>query len=171
MNQESKKQELVITRIFDLPVELVWKAWTDPELVMKWWGPEHFTSPSCKIDLREGGRYLFCMRSPENLGGQDSFSTGTYTKIIPQERLEFTHHLCDKDGNILDPVEAGMPSDFPYKIDYIIDFKAEENKTELVITQYGWSPGEMQKRAITGMNQSLDKLAVTIGAMYQSKGS
>ncbi|MEC0176860.1 SRPBCC domain-containing protein [Paenibacillus favisporus] len=47
MNQELKKQELVITRVFDIPIELVWKAWTDTEMVMKWWGPQHFTSPSC----------------------------------------------------------------------------------------------------------------------------
>lgn len=166
MNQELKKQELVITRVFDIPIELVWKAWTDPELVMKWWGPEHFTSPSCKIDLREGGRYLFCMRAPESHGGQDNFSTGTYTKIIPNERLEFTHYLSDQDGNILDPAEAGLPPDFPFKIDYVIEFKANGSKTELVITEYGWTQGEMLKRSIIGMNQSLDKLAKAIGTMY-----
>ena len=46
------KRDLVITRIIDAPLELVWKAWTDPQYVMRWWGPEFYTSPTCKIDLR-----------------------------------------------------------------------------------------------------------------------
>ncbi len=148
MNQESKKQELVITRVFDLPVELVWKAWTDPELVMKWWGPEHYTSPSCKIDLREGGKYLFCMRHQKAKEVRTTFPRAHTKKIIPNERLEFTHYLSDQDGNILEPAEAGLPPDFPFKIDYIIDFKTNGNKTELVITEYGWTQGEMLKRSI-----------------------
>ncbi|HUI73255.1 MAG TPA: SRPBCC domain-containing protein, partial [Spirochaetia bacterium] len=72
-------QNLVITRIFDAPRELVWKAWTDPRFVMQWWGPKGFTSPSCKIDLRVGGRYLFCMRAPD---GQEFWSGGEYVEII-----------------------------------------------------------------------------------------
>ena len=62
----------VITGIFDAPRELVWKAWTDPERLMRWWGPKNFTSPVSKIDLRVGGTYLNCMRSLE---GKD-FETG-----------------------------------------------------------------------------------------------
>ena len=49
-------ENLEITRIFDAPRELVWKAWTDPKLVMQWWGPKGFTSPACKIDFRVGGQ-------------------------------------------------------------------------------------------------------------------
>ncbi|WP_197253391.1 SRPBCC family protein [Paenibacillus dendritiformis] len=88
MNLHSKMQDVVITREFDYPVELVWKAWTDPELVMKWWGPEHYTSPRCEIDLREGGKYVFCMRAPEEHGGIESYSAGVYKKIVPMERLD-----------------------------------------------------------------------------------
>ncbi len=69
-----KKRDLIITRLFDASVELVWKAWTDPEYVMRWWGPDHFTSPSCVMDFREGGRTLVCMRAPS---GQDFFSVWT----------------------------------------------------------------------------------------------
>ena len=57
--QSVHKEDLVVTRIIDAPIELVWKAWTDPEHVMKWWGPKYYTSPSCKIDLREGGECRF----------------------------------------------------------------------------------------------------------------
>ncbi len=58
MKTEPKKHDLVITRLFDAPVELVWKAWTEPEFVMQWWGPNYFTCPSAAIDFREGGTFV-----------------------------------------------------------------------------------------------------------------
>ena len=105
---QSKKQDLVVTRIIDAPVELVWKAWTDPEFVMRWWGPKDYTSPSCKIDLHEGGKYLFCMRAPKDQGGQDMYNAGVYKKIVTMERLEFTQGMADKDGHSIDPAQVGM---------------------------------------------------------------
>ena len=71
-----EKEDLVVTRIIDAPIELVWKAWTDPEHVMKWWGPKYYTCPFCQIDLREGGKYIFGMRAPQEQGGQDSYTAG-----------------------------------------------------------------------------------------------
>ena len=58
-------ENLEITRIFDAPRDLVWKAWTDPKLVKQWWGLKGWTSPSCAIDLRVGGRYLICMKAAD----------------------------------------------------------------------------------------------------------
>jgi len=103
MADNQPKRDLVVTRIIDAPIELVWKAWTDPQYVMRWWGPEFYTSPTCKIDLREGGSYLFCMRAPQDQGGQDTYTAGVYKKIVPMERLEFTQSLADKDGKKISP--------------------------------------------------------------------
>src|SRR6185369_14448990 len=105
--------DIKLTRIIDAPVAVVWKAWTEPEHVMRWWGPQDYTSPSCEIDLREGGKFVFCLRAPEYQGGQDSYTAGTYSKIVPNERLEFTQSMADKEGNQIDPVSIGMPADFP----------------------------------------------------------
>ena len=63
---------VVVNRILNAPVATVWKLWTDPELVTKWWGPQDYTSPSAKIDLREGGSYIFSMRAPQYQGGAES---------------------------------------------------------------------------------------------------
>ncbi|WP_052759761.1 SRPBCC family protein [Paenibacillus sp. DMB20] len=93
MNVNPKKQDIVITREYDYPLELVWKAWTDPTLVMKWWGPTNYTSPRCEIDFREGGKYVFCMRTPITQGGIESYSAGVYKKIVPMERLEFNSYI------------------------------------------------------------------------------
>lgn len=162
MSTSPNKQDIVITREYDYPVELVWKAWTDPTLVMKWWGPTNYTSPRCEIDLREGGKYVFCMRAPDTHGGLESYSAGVYKKIVPMERLEFTSYLSDRDGNAIDLVQADVPSDFPRNIDFVIEFIAKGERTELKITEYGWTVGEMLKYAILGMNQSLDKLATNL---------
>jgi uncharacterized protein YndB with AHSA1/START domain len=64
-NSSANEKGLVIKRIFDAPRELLWKAWSDPEQMKRWWGPKGFTTPVCKIDFRVGGVYLYCMRSPQ----------------------------------------------------------------------------------------------------------
>ena len=155
-----KKETLVITRILDSPVDRVWKAWTDPDLVKKWWGPKYYISPFCSIDLRVGGKYIFCMRAPKEQGGQDSYTSGLYTKIIPMERLEFTQGMSDNEGNRIDPASIGMPPDFPTELHTVIVFKKIKNDmTELIITESEWTPGQMYIYSIVGMHQCIDKLA------------
>ena len=68
-NMVNETERMVITRVFDAPRELVWKAWTDPKYVMQWWGPKGFTAPVCKIDFRVGGKFLCCMRAPDGQEG------------------------------------------------------------------------------------------------------
>jgi len=161
-----KTRDLVVTRVFAAPVDLVWKAWTDPEYVMRWWGPDHFTSPSAKIDFREGGTSLVCMRAPEDFGGQDIYSTWVYQKIVPLKRIEFIQNLADKDGNLIDPLKIGMPPDFPRDTLTVVIFQDLGNgKTEMTVTEYNMPAAdtEMGKNAELGLNQSLDKMAVSLG--------
>ncbi len=162
MTDAIKKEDLVVTRIIDAPLELVWKAWTEPEHIMRWWGPKHYTSPSCKIDLREGGKYIFCMRAPKDHGGQDMYTAGVYKKIVPMKYLEFTQGLSDKDGNPIDPIQVGMPPDFPEEIRTTIVFEAKGNMTELTITEYDWPMSQMSVYSYAGLHQSMDKLSESL---------
>lgn len=79
--------ELVLTRVFDAPRPLVFKAWTEPDRLVRWWGPHGFTTPSCKMDVRPGGAFRFCMRGPE---GDDHWLRGAYREVVEPERLVFT---------------------------------------------------------------------------------
>jgi uncharacterized protein YndB with AHSA1/START domain len=158
-NVEARKEELFVTRILDAPLELVWKAWTEPEQVRRWWGPKYYTSPSCKIDLRVGGKYIFAMQAPADQGGQVSYSSGVYQRIVPMELLEFTQGLSDADGNRIDPQQAGMPADFPKEMHTVVTFKAKGNMTELTIREEGWTAGQMYVYALAGTQQQIDKLA------------
>ncbi|MEO5999368.1 MAG: SRPBCC domain-containing protein [Chitinophagaceae bacterium] len=152
------KNQIVVTRIFNAPVELVWKIWTDPELVMRWWGPDKFTCPTADIDLREGGISLVCMRAPTNMGGRDMYSIWNYKKIIPMQHIEFVQNLSDKTGNKMDPVKLGMPSDFPIDIRTVVTFKdLGNNKTEMTVTEYA-DMGQMANFAKMGLEQCADKM-------------
>jgi uncharacterized protein YndB with AHSA1/START domain len=166
INPATQKRDLVVTRVFAAPIELVWKAWTDPEYVMRWWGPDHFTSPSAKIDFREGGTSLVCMRAPKEFGGQDMYSTWVYQKIVPMERIEFIQNLADQDGNLIDPLQIGMPPEFPRDTRTVVTFKDLGNgKTEMTVTEYNMPAAdtELGRNAEIGLNQSLDKMAASLG--------
>ena len=154
------KQNIVVTRIFDAPIELVWKTWVDPELVMRWWGPDRFTCPSAKIDFREGKTSVVCMRAPAEFGGQDMYSVWSYTRIVPMKSIEFIQNLSDKNGNKVKPADLGMPPDFKEDLRTLVTFKDLGNgKTEMIVTEYDWETGgQMSGFAKLGLEQSLDKM-------------
>ena len=152
------EKQIVVTRTFNAPVNLVWNAWTDPELVMRWWGPDVFTSPLAKIDFREGGKSLVCMRAPEQMGGMDMYSIWNYTSIVPLTSIDFIQNLADKDGNKMNPKDLGMPDDFPEDIRTLVTFKdLGNNKTEMTVTEFA-DMGQMTHFAQIGLEQCMDKM-------------
>lgn len=150
--------ELIFTRIFDAPRELVWRAWTDPELFMKWWGPKHFTCPMAKIDARTGGKYHTAMRGPD---GKDFFSTGIYREIIPLEKILVTASFSDEKGNIVSASYYGMDKNFPMETNLEFTFEDKDGKTKMTL-KYPSTDGidavmlDMMKQ---GWEQCFDKLA------------
>jgi len=156
----TQKRDLVVTYVFDAPVEHLWKAWSDPEYVMQWWGPEGFTSPLANMDFHEGGTSLVCMSSPEY---GDHYSIWQYKKIVPMQRIEYIHNLADKDGNKIDPVSMGMPPDFPQDQRHMVTFKDLGNgQTEMTVTEYDWTVGQMMEMSKLGLEQCLRKMAASI---------
>jgi uncharacterized protein YndB with AHSA1/START domain len=152
------KKMIVVTRVINSPVEKVWEAWTNPELVMRWWGPDKFTCPNAKIDFREGGVSLVTMRAPKEFGGLDFYNTWAYTKIVPMVSIEYIQNLSDKVGNKTNPVSWGMPSDFPEDVQAVVKFKElSDNKTEITVTEFG-DFGQMFHSATIGLEQCLDKM-------------
>ena len=82
--------DLVLERVIDVPLALVWTAWTKPEHVSKWFAPKPWTVASCEMDLRPGGAFRFVMRSPE---GQEFPNVGCYLEVVPQSKLVWTDAL------------------------------------------------------------------------------
>lgn len=148
-------RELVITRTFDAPRELVWRAWTEPERLMRWWGPKEFTAPFCRIDLRIGGSYLSCMRGPD---GKEYWSTGVYREIVPPERLVCTDSFADENGTVVPASRYGMSGDWPLELLITVTFEEQEGKTRLTLRHVGLPAGEMSELCAAGWNESFDKL-------------
>jgi uncharacterized protein YndB with AHSA1/START domain len=84
--------EITMTRVFDAPRELVFKAWTDPEQLARWWGPHGFTNPVCETDPRPGGRWRIDMRGPD---GTIYPNKGRYLEVVVPERIVYTDDVDD----------------------------------------------------------------------------
>ncbi len=153
--KEATSSDLVITRIFNAPVELVWKMWTEPKHVMKWWGPKDFTAPVCKIDFRVGGNYHNCMRSKE---GQDFWSTGTYLEIVPLKKIVCTDSFADEKGNKVHASELGFTGEWPLELIVTMTFEDMNGKTKFTLTHSGLPEGEVRSMTGAGWSESFDKL-------------
>lgn len=149
-----------VSRILEAPADEVWDAWSDPEKVKKWWGPEGFTSPMCRMDFREGGTTLVSMKSPD-FG--ELFNTWTYSRIEPKRRIEFVNRFSDSEGNQLDPAALGMPPDVPSEVPHVVTLEdLGDGRTEMAITEYGYTSEQALELSRAGQEQVVDKLAASL---------
>lgn len=165
-------KDIVIERVFDAPVGEVWAAWSDPMVVKRWWGPKGFTAPHIKIDFRQGGKYLFCMRgSPgPGMGEMDLWSTGTYKEIVPNKKIVATDSFSDSKGNIVPSSYYGMEGDYPLEFLLTVNFEENKGKTIMTIKHEGFPPGDDMVLARQGFNESFDKLEEAIPKIIAKPG-
>ena len=152
------QNEIVINRVFNLPVSVVWLAWTDAEYFKKWWGPRGFTCPSSKLEAKVGGKYLNCMRGSD---GKEFWSTGVVKELIPERKLVVTDSFSDEKGNIKPASEYGMPGDWPKELLITVYLEEADGATKMKLRHQG-IPAEMREDCIKGWNESFDKLEENI---------
>jgi len=147
---------ILITRIFDAPRKLVFEAWTKPEHLLRWWAPEGCTTPDCKVDLRPGGRFHYCMRTPE---GRDIWGLGVYREIVVPERIVYLDSFADARGNPVAPSHYGMSDGHPAETLVTVTFTDQGGKTKLTLRHD--IPLSVEERGGTeqGWGQMLDRLA------------
>ena len=143
-----KEREVVITRVFDAPRELVFRAWTDSKIMKEWYGPKVFTNTVCELDVRVGGAWHIVMRGPD---GVEYPGRGVYREIVKPERLVFTSEATDKDGKV---ILAGLAT---------VTFAEEGGKTKLTLRVRATAMVDYAIPYLGGMeagwSQSLDGLA------------
>lgn len=88
-------RELLVTRVFDAPRHLVFRAWADGEQMRQWSAPHGFSITHCEGDAEPGARWRCCMRSPD---GKEMWLGGVYREVVEDELLLFTHAWDDEDG-------------------------------------------------------------------------
>jgi uncharacterized protein YndB with AHSA1/START domain len=125
-------REVLITRVFDAPRELVFQAWTDPGQLPRWFAPRGCTIDFAALDLRPGGSFHSCIHTPD---GHDCWCKGVYREIVAPERIVFTMAIADEQGNLLGPVEAGMDPDWPRETVVTVTFAEQGNQTKLTLHQ------------------------------------
>jgi NADPH:quinone reductase len=154
--QQATEAALVIARVFDAPRSLIFNAWTQPERLKHWWSPKGWTCPVSRIDLRPGGSYLNCMRSPE---GKDYWSRGVYREIVEPERIVCTDSFADEKGNVVSPQQYGMSAEWPTEALIEATFTEHDGRTELTLHHSPIKPGRERDMCRQGWNECLDKLA------------
>ena len=148
-----------VSRVFDAPVEEVWKIWTEPKYVKQWWGPDKFTCPLANINFEEGKTSLVCMEAPKEFGGQLYYNIWTYTKIVRFQSIEFIQNLADENGVKQKPTAVGMPADFPEDVKTVVLFKViNQHTTEMTVSEYA-DFGQTTHFAKLGLEQCLEKAA------------
>jgi uncharacterized protein YndB with AHSA1/START domain len=148
----TSEREIVTTRVFDAPPELVWKAWTDPQHVAQWWGPRGFTNTIQEMDVRPGGVWRLVMHGPD---GTDYPNKIVYIEVVEPERLVYDHG-DDQDNGLLFHVT--------------VSFVAQGGKTQVTMRALFDSVAQRDQvveefGAIEGANQTLDRLGEYLAKM------
>ena len=138
-------RELTITRIFDAPRTLVFKAWTDPRHLANWWGPRGFSLPSCSVDLRPGGEYRLHMRGPND---DDHYMVGIFREIVEGQRVVMAGAWADAQGTFTRPPTV-----------LTVTFEDYQGKTRLTLHHELFESVTARDEHNGGWNSSLDCLA------------
>ena len=142
---KAKQRELVMKHLFDAPRTLVWDAWTERRHLERWQGaPQGFTVTTAESDIRPGGAFRICMRSPE---GVDHWLQGVYREVVAPERLVFTHSWLDAQKK---PTAETLVT---------ITFAERGGKTELTLRQTGFKSDESRAGHEDGWASTLERLA------------
>ena len=141
-------RDMVMTRTFDAPRELVFRAYTEPDRLMQWWGPREWPLAVCKVDLRPGGIWHYCMKGP---AGEEAWGRADYKEIEPPKRLVFADAFSDPDANRIPP-ESQVTIEFEdmggkTRINSRTTFASAEQRAEV-----------MGMGLIEGMTETLDRL-------------
>jgi uncharacterized protein YndB with AHSA1/START domain len=150
-NVETKGNQLIVTRDFAAPRDLVFEVWSSCEHVKHWWGPKEWPMDECMMEFREGGIWRYCLRGPND--GDESWGKAIYQEIKRPEKIVYIDHFTDSQGNI----NEQMP-----ELTITIEFVEHEGKTRQIQTAL-FDSAETRKKIeemgfIEGMNSSLDRL-------------
>ena len=118
-------RDLVLTRLIDAPPEVLYRAWTDPGLLAKWFAPLPYTTPAAELDVRPGGASLVVMRAPD---GTEIPNRGVYLEVVPNRRLVSTDAYTS----------AWQPSAKPF-MTVILTFEPEGGKTRYTARVRHWT--------------------------------
>ena len=157
VDSSTYQDSVVLERVFDAPIELVWKMWTDPDSFAAWYGPAGATVPVAELDVRPGGPRRVCMA----VGPREMWFTGQHLEVAEPTRLVYTETIADEHGNPMSPEALGLPPKTPGTTEVTVVLETVNGGTRITLTHAG-VPAE--SGAARGWNAALDKLAANLCA-------
>lgn len=151
-NNLNQTFEIAITRVFDAPRELLFKAWTEPEHFAKWWGPKRFTLEVVKMDARSGGEFLGFQTSPD--GNHVMWGKFAYQEVVEPEKVVYIRSFSDEQGNT---VRSPFSVSWPLEIMNIVTLEDKEGKTILKLKGYPVNASDEEKETYKGMAPKLQQ--------------
>jgi uncharacterized protein YndB with AHSA1/START domain len=149
--------QLVVERVFDAPRELVWKAFTEPEHMARWWGPRGWNTTNERMEVKPGGVWHYCMRGP---GGEESWGKAVYREVIAPSRLVYVDVFSDSEGN----TNENMP-----EMLITTEFIAEGNKTRVRSSSKFAAAEQLEAivkmGVVQGITETWDRLAEYLPSM------
>lgn len=136
-NSDLSKDAVVIEHIFDAPVNLIWKMWTQPEHFKNWYGPMGASIPVAQMDVRVGGKRLVCMEMQMPDRSMKMWFTGEYREITANKRLVYTESMADEKGNVVSPAAMGMPEGHPEVTEITVLLEDMGGRTKMTMTHAG----------------------------------
>lgn len=161
---EPTEDELVLTRLFDAPRELVFQTWMRPEHLMRWWAPKECTVRDCTVDPRPGGAFHYCMSFN---GGRDIWGLGIYREIEAPEKIAYVDSFADENGNPVSPTYYGMSEGHPTETLVTVTFAEEDGKTRLTLRYAIPVSVEERAGAEQGWSEMLDRLDSLLPSLRQ----
>jgi uncharacterized protein YndB with AHSA1/START domain len=149
MSTKMEDNEMVITRNFDAPRDLVFKVWSEAEHLKNWWGPKGFKLAVAKLDFRPGGVFHYNMQSPD---GHKMWGKFVYHEIESPEKIVFVNSFSDPEGNI---VRAPFSATFPLEIRNLLTFTETEGKTTITLRGGPINVTEEERSFYNGMFESM----------------
>lgn len=156
---EAPAGAFTITRTFDAPRSLVFRAWTDPDRLARWFAPTGCTIAFRALDPRPGGRFHSCIRTPD---GHECWCVGEYREVAPPDRLVFTMAVADAAGDRADPAAVGMDPDWPAETVVTVTFVEAGGQTKLTLHQTVSEALAKRTGAHPSWLQMLDRLAAAL---------
>lgn len=144
-------KEVVITRTFAAPRDVVWKAFTESERLARWWGPKGTTIDTCTMDLRPGGLFHYCLRSPD---GAEMWGRFVYREIDAPDRLVFVLSFSDMDGGI---TRAPFDPEWPLELLMTITFEAQDGKTAITLRGIALNANALERAAFEAGHASMQE--------------
>jgi uncharacterized protein YndB with AHSA1/START domain len=153
-NKAESNQEFVVTRTFNAPRDLVWKAWTEPERLAQWWGPKGCTIRVVKLDLRPGGMFHYAMQFEP---GHDMWGRFIYREIEGPDRLVFVNSFSDASGGITRAPFPQLGDSWPLEVLNTVTLTERGGETTLALRGCPINATEEEQKMFASMVGSMQQ--------------